>query len=348
MPQTHGSWLRSEINSLWAARKLFDEPTSNLVALVHGLAHDDDAVDRTDLSLMDRVAPNGAVFPGLITKVAKAWAVARKVNNVSPKRMRSWRVRGYPFDVGYMPASPLLKPRRPDPTDTAYVAWLWPFAEFFRELSSAIKGGAHPKDPPWNYRLEEVCLILLLTNAVDGGEVLGVLTGLKERVLKGTKKRLDGDVMADVLERWVGRKAPVRSYNPKARSMDDAASRAYQYVRGALLRNYKREAKRRRALVPPQTEEGWQREGIEPPRTILEVQRIRTFKRQHQKHLGDLPNQKAVAKHLGCSRATVQKYTPKAVKMCDVAPIDEGVGIAKRYPKALVDALARLIVESRA
>ncbi|MCA9620492.1 MAG: hypothetical protein KC731_15830, partial [Myxococcales bacterium] len=286
-------------------------------------------------------------LPGLISKVAAARNRAERVNRTSAKKLRSWRARGCPFDVAYMPASPLLRrrgsPARPDPSDVAHVALLWPYSPFFMELSTASVDETALKKPRWIHGLDEVSMMILLSNAAERGVAHEVLTKLSHRVLTEGAKARDPEAMDLALQAWLRRERPLRTYKPRSKTPDGAAHGVYRYVREALLTSYK-DALSQRPDLPRSTAKRWAQEGIVPAEH--EVEAIRTQKERRMKHQGDYPSQAQVAKALGCSRSTVAKYTAEAERRAGLRAVKGEHAIG--YPDALVEELRSLIARTSA
>lgn len=337
MPKTPGENLRQAIAELWADERLLDEPSARLVLWMHALMDE----DNDDNPLLDIEREGAAPLPGLITKVAKARDRAEKVNK-KPGARRSWRARGCPFDPAYMPTSPLLErqgqPRRPDATDTHHVALLWPFSRFFVELRRALATGASVSDPPWSHRLNEVAVMVLLSNATENGIAHEVLEKLSQRVRADSDEVLDSDAMNVALQAWLRRRRPVRTYKPGARSEEEVFRRAYRYIRRALLVGY-HQAKRARSEIPRSTLQRWTAAG-HVIRTA-DVESVRADMERRMKHEGDHPSEAKVAEMLGCSRSTVQKYRKEAESRSGVLVVKGARALG--YPPEVVKALRELM-----
>ncbi len=313
-----------------------EEPAAKLALWVHALADGDDD------PLLDVQHPHGFAVPGLISKVAKAREQAERMNRTSLKKLRSWRARGCPFDAAYLPASRLLRgrgvPPRPDPSDASKVALLWPFSPFFVELRDAVADGASTADPPWSCRLDEVTMMVLLSNAVEFGLVHAVLTGLSQRALaEGTGER-DSNAMDEALQKWLRRRSPLRTYRPRARTEDEAGQRVFRYVRNALLRGYSR-AKGTRSDIPRSTAKRWAAAGLVGGGRDVEA--VRNEMRRRMTHEGPYPSEAKVAARLGCARSTVQKYRAEAERRAGVSVVkgDNSLG----YPPEVVGELRELL-----
>lgn len=221
-------------------------------------------------------------------------AVGAGVRGIRPKRTFALQPHHTPGDLSRLaPLAQLLWPLLP----------LLSFLRFHRGKTSW--SGSEKYARFWH-----AVFVLAATNPATDS-MRAVVSGLAEvvvvRYVRGRRLCVDQGALAERLaQNWLRRKSPVRRFNPKARTIQEAVTLTRNYVLQALERRLN-DVLGDEGQVAASTRRRWRKEGLRPT-SPTQVHDTREEKRARQRHtVAERYSLAFVARTLGVSRSTVRK-----------------------------------------